>query len=393
MVRNHEPIYILGVGMTAVGEHWELSLRHLALEAIAAARNEAGRLRPQIIYVANMLSPALSGQSQLGTLLADFAGLRGAEAVTVEAAGASGGMALRQAIMAIRSGAAEIALAVGVEKVTDRGTSAVESAIATATDADYEAVQGLTATAQAALLMRRYFHEYQAPEDAFAGFSLNAHQNATTNPKAMYRRAIGLEQYQRAAMISDPINLFDAAPVADGAAAVLLAKADVLPADAAHPRVEIAGSAAATSALAAHDQSDPLRFPAAAESTQRALAQAGLQLNDIQLFELHDRYSIYAALSLEAAGFAKQGEGWSLARNGAIGLEGSIPICTFGGSKARGDVGAATGLYQIAEAALQLQGRAGENQVDGARVAMTQCLGGAGATAATHVLRREDPGG
>lgn len=381
-----DEIYVIGVGMTPVGEHWELSLRHLALEAIHAARAEADELRPELLYVANMLAPALSGQSHLGALIADFASLRGAEAMSVEAAGASGGAALRQAYLALRSGQAGAALAVGVEKVTDKGSGEVEAALATVEDADYESVHGLTSTAQAALWMRRYLHEHQAPADALAGFSLTAHQNATTNPQAMFRRAIKLEEYQRSAMVSEPLNMFDAAPLADGAAAVLLARGDRLPSDLPYPPVRIAGSAMSTAALALHDQSDPLWMPAVAESTRRALQQAGLQSSDIQLFELHDRFSIQAALVLEAAGFAGRGQGWKLAQNGAIGLLGRIPVTTFGGSKARGDAGGATGLYQVAEATLQLQGRAGENQVREARTALVQCIGGAGATAATHVL-------
>jgi len=278
---------------------------------------------------------------------------------------------------------------VGVEKVTDKGSSEVESALATAKDADYEAVHGLTDTAQAALWMRRYLHEHGAPADALAGFSLTAHRNAVTNPHAMYRRAIEVEDYRKAAMVSEPLNLYDAAPLADGAAAVLLVRGDRLPPGLPHPPTRIAGSAMSTAALALHDQIDPLWMPAAAESAGRALQQAGLQPEDVQLFELHDRFSVQAALSLEAAGFATRGRGWELAQNGAIALQGRLPVTTFGGSKARGDAGGATGLYQVAEAVLQLQGRAGENQVPGARVALVQCLGGAGGTAATHVLVQE----
>jgi len=376
--------------MMSVGEHWDLSLRHLALEAISAARSDSGGLRPQALYVANMLSPALSGQSHLGPLLADFAGLRGVEASTIEASGASGGVAVRQAYLALSSGAIDVALILGVEKVTDKSSSQVQAALATATDAEYEAVQGITPSTQAALLMQRYFHEHGAPEDSLAGFSITAHQNAVTNPNAMFRKAIRLEQYAKAAMVSEPLNIFDVAPVADGAAALVLARSGALPDGNEHPRVEIVGSATATSALALHDRPDPLALTAAAQSVESALSQAKLSPDDIGLFELHDSFSIFAALSLEAAGFAERGAGWKLAKNGGISLIGEIPIATFGGSKARGDPGAATGIYQLVEASRQLQGRANENQVPDAAVAMTQCLGGSGATASTHILRRAD---
>jgi acetyl-CoA C-acetyltransferase len=238
--------------------------------------------------------------------------------------------------------------------------------------------------------MRRYLHEHGAPADALAGFSLTAHRNAVSNPHAMYRRAIQREDYLKAAMLSDPLNLYDAAPLADGAAALLLARGEALPREPAGAPIRIAGSAMSTAALALHDQSDPLHMPAAADSAGRALMQAGLRTEDIQLFELHDRFSVQAALALEAAGFAPRGHGWELAQNGAISLEGRIPITTFGGCKARGDAGGATGIYQAAEAVLQLQGRAGPNQVPNARAALVQCLGGAGASAAAHALVRDE---
>jgi len=146
----------------------------------------------------------------------------------------------------------------------------------------------------------------------------------------------------------------------------------------------------ATSALALHDQPDPLFLSAAALACQRAYAQAGVGPKEIQLFELHDAFTVYAALALEAAGFAERGQGWRLAADGRITRDGLIPISTFGGSKARGDPGGATGVYQVAEVVLQVQGRAGPAQVEGARLGMAQCLGGAAATAVTHILTRDD---
>jgi acetyl-CoA C-acetyltransferase len=383
-------VFIAGVGLTPAGEHWEKQLRELALDAISAARADAAGIKPQVLYVANMFAPALSRQSQLGALIADFAGMRGIEAITVEAAGASGGMALRQAYLSIITGQFEVAVVVGVEKVTERTSSELEAALIAASDADYESVHGITNTAQAALLMKRYMHEYQAPEDAFAGFSLNAHANAVGNPNALFRRALNPDAYLQAAMVSDPVNLYDAAPVVDGAAAVILVGSGVLPNEYHHPLIRIAASSSAVTSIALHDRPDPLVLNAAEKSVERAYDDAGTAAQDIDLFELHDRYSIFAALALEAAGFALRGEGWKLARDGEIEKTGRIPICTFGGSKARGDTGGATGVYQAVEAALQLQGRAAENQVADARIGMLQCLGGTGATAVTHIFERMD---
>jgi acetyl-CoA C-acetyltransferase len=377
--------------MTPVGEHWNTSLRELALDAIQAARLDAGGLRPQALYAANMLAPALSGQTHLGALLADFAGLRGIEASSFEAAGASGGVALRQATLAIHSGLIDIAIVVGVEKVTDRVGASVDAAMAMAGDSDHEAVQGLTPAAQAGLLMRRYLHEFGVPADALAGFSLTAHANAVHNPNAFLRKAVSLEEYRQAPRDNDPLNVYDAAPLADGAAALILARREVLAASGDRPLVRVAGSSVATAALALHDQPDVLGLTAAEEAARRAFAQAGLKPEDIDVFELHDAFSIYAALSLEASGFAGRGHGWRLAIEEQIGLQGRIPVATFGGSKARGETGGATGVYQAAEVVLQVQGRAGTNQVPGARVGMAQCLGGAGATASTHIFTAVEP--
>jgi acetyl-CoA C-acetyltransferase len=392
MSSDNDSIVLIGVGMTPVHEHWDQSLRDLAYRAMKSAQDDAGDLQPQALYVANMLASTLSGQTQLGALLADYAGLRGIEAQTVEAAGASGGAAIRQAYLAIKSGEVDTALVVGAEKVSEKVTAEVQAALVSASDTDFEAVQGVTPTAQAALMMRRYLYENDAPADALAGFSLTAHANGAHNPNAMFRRAITKETYQRGAMISDPINMFDAAPMADGAAALLLARRAILPTPLPYPAVEIASSAMATTAVALHDQPDPLALETARLATTDALSRADLTVDDVDLFEPHDTFTIFAALALEAAGFAERGRGWLLAADGSIALDGSIPILTFGGSKARGDTAGATGVYQAAEACLQLQGRAGEVQVSDAQIALVQCLGGNGASCATHVLRRTPQG-
>jgi acetyl-CoA C-acetyltransferase len=383
-------IFIIGVGMTPASEHWTKSLRELALEAMIQAREEAGEIVPDALYVANMLSPTLSRQSHLGALLADFAGLRGIDAVTLEAAGASGGMALRHAVMAIASGLVDSALVVGVEKFSERISSEIEAALSTAGDADFESVQGVTQTALAAMLMRRYQVEFGAPVDAFAGFSVTAHENGAGNPRAMFQRPIKTETYQRAGMVSEPLNMFDAAPMADGAAALMVARDDVIPVNSRYPKIRIAASSAAIDTVALHDRRDPLDFSAVRHSTMEAMHQASLELDQIDLFELHDRYTIYSALTLEAAGYAERGQAWQLAKNGYLSIRGQLPITTFGGSKARGDTGGANGVYQAVEAVMQLQERAGENQVQNAQFAMIQALGGPGATAVTHILSRSE---
>lgn len=379
-------ILIAGIGQTQVGEHWDVSIRELALNAIEEAVQDAGGLRPQALFVGNMLAPALSRQSHLATLIADFCGLAGIEAYTVEAAGASGGAAFRAGYLAVLSGAVDVSLVVGVEKITDQVGGNVESALSTATDADYEAEHGLTVAAQAALLMQRYLHEFAPPREAFGGFPITAHANAKANPRAMFRSTVRSESYARAGMVAAPLNMFDVAPNADGAAAVVLARAGLLTERLNHPPVRISGSSIVTDTLALHDRPDPLDFRAVRSSVEQACRQAGILPQDVDLFELYDAFSIYTVLTLEAAGFAPRGQGWKLAENGAISLSGSLPLATLGGLKARGNAGGATGVYQIVEAALQLRGQAGASQVPEARRALVQCLGGPASTVVTHIL-------
>lgn len=383
-------VVIAGIGQTQVGEHWEIGLRELALAAMQEAIKDAGGLKPQSLFVGNMLAPNLSNQAHLGVLLADYAGLLGIEAVTVEAAGASGGAALRQGYLAVASGLVDVALVVGVEKFTDQVGSGVDAALATTGDADFEAVQGMTLAGQAALLMKRYMHEHNVPADGFAGFALTAHANAVGNPCAMFRKAIKPETYARAEMVSEPVNMFDVAPNADGAAAVVLTRRDLLPNDLSHPLIKIAGSASASDTLALHDRKDMLYFDTAQLAAGKAMKQAGVILDDIHLFEYHDVFSIYAALQLEAVGFAIRGKGWRLAAEGEIGIKGRIPCATMGGMKARGFAGGAAGVYQAVEAAIQLREQAAANQIPNARTALIQSLGGPASTAVSHILRRVD---
>ena len=380
-------VVIAGIGQTEVGEHWDIGLRELAFATIQEAVKDSGGLKPQSLFVGNMLAPNLSNQAHLGVLLADYAGLLGIEAVTIEAAGASGGAALRQGYLAVASGMVDVALVVGVEKFTDKVGPDVDAALATTGDSDFEAIQGMTPTAQAALLMKRYMHEYQVPSDGFAGFALTAHANGVNNPCAMFRKAIKPETYNKAEMVSDPLNMFDMAPHADGAAALILTRRELLPSNWGSPLVKIAGSASSSGTLALHDRKDMLFFDTAQISAGKAMKQADILLDGIDLFEYHDVFSIYAALQLEAVGFADKGKGWHLAEDGEISLKGRIPCATMGGMKARGFPGGAAGVYQAVDAVTQLRGQAEANQIPNAKTALIQSLGGPASTAVSHVLQ------
>jgi acetyl-CoA C-acetyltransferase len=379
-------VNIVGIGQTPVGEHWDVSLRHLALDAMLAALKDAGVERVDMLLVGNMLSGELTAQEHLGALMADFAGLRGIEAFKIEAACGSGAAAARMGYIAVAGGMADVVLVVGVEKMTDRQNDETTAALAMAGDADYEVMHGLSFVAINGLLMRRYMYEFDVPHEDFAPFTINSHRNAVGNPNAMFPFPISKEAFQKANMIASPINLLDSSPICDGAAAVVLCSDDVARGLSGGRAVRILASATATDTVALHDRRDPLVLEGAALSAHRVYELAGVRPDEIDLFELHDAFSIMSVLSLEACGFAERGTGTRLGLEGEIGLAGRIPICTMGGLKARGHPVGATGVYQLVEAVQQLRGEAGANQIPDARLAMTQNIGGSGATVITHIL-------
>lgn len=379
-------VAIIGVGQTPVREHWDKSLRELAVDALLNALHDAHTDSVDAIYVGNMLSGELTGQEHLGALIADQLGMQGVAALKVEAACGAGGSAVHAGYLGVASGMYNRVAVVGVEKMTDLWNGSVTAGLAMAADGDYEAANGLSFVSLNALMMRRYMYEYDLVAEDFAPFALNAHRNAENNPNAMFRKPIKPEQLTHAKMVADPISVFDSSPICDGAAALILSRSENLNGNSARA-VKIAASTMATDSLALHDRKDPLWLRAVELSSIKAYAQAGITPQDVDLFELHDAFSIIAPMSLEAAGFAPRGTGTYLGRDGQISINGKLPISTMGGLKARGHPIGATGVYQVVEAVQQLRGEAGKNQIANARIAMTQSLGGVAATAVTHVLK------
>lgn len=380
------PVAILGIGQTVIEEQWDKSIRDLSAEAAVLAMHDAGRESADGIFVGNMMSGTINGQNNLGPLVADWSGLRGGDAVKVEAACASGGAAFRAGLMAVASGELDSAVVVGVEKMTDRHPHEVTAALSTAADADYEVDMGVSFVGLNALLMRRYMYEYGWKHVDFAPFSINAHANAVSNPFARLRFEITTEEFEKSAMIATPINLLDASPVGDGAAAVYIVPAEAVIFG---TRILVAGSASATDTIAIHDRHEPLFLTAAYQSAKKAYRQAEVESQEIDVFELHDAFTIMSALALEASGFAERGRGVQLGLDGEITPRGRIPVCTRGGLKARGHPVGATGVYQIVEVVQQLRGECGETQVPDARIGMAQNIGGSGATIVTHILKKE----
>jgi acetyl-CoA C-acetyltransferase len=377
--------YVASVGFTKVGDHWNESLLDLAVEAAEAAMKGAPRVKPQQLFVGNMFSSRGANQEHLGALVASALGLKGIPAIKVEAACASGGSAFNVAYSMVKSGALDSALVVGVEKMRDLEPEEVSQALAMAESAEYTQFVGATFAALNGLLARFYMEQMNVDRDELSSIPVLDHANAVTAAHAQFRKAITPEVVGRSSMIADPLRLFDCAPVGDGAAAALIVN-DNAAAGSKKKLVEILGGRITTNEFSIYERDDMLDFKATREAFKAAMAQAGLSPRKLGLVEVHDAFSVVGALSLEAMGFSKRGYGSKDAKAGKYGPGGELPINTFGGLKARGHPVGATGMYQIAEAYLQLTGQAGKNQVKGARYAATQNIGGVDSTSAVHVF-------
>ncbi|BCY19011.1 acetyl-CoA acetyltransferase [Leptolinea sp. HRD-7] len=382
-------VAVIGIGQTRVEEHWDKSLREIAGEAIFLAQQECGLEHADSLFIGNMMSGSANRQQHLGSYIADWIGMRFTEGYHIESACSSGAAAFRSAVMAVASGSVDSAIAVGVEKMTDSPGAEITTQLATAADADWEADMGLSFVAINALIMQRYLHEYHWTKDDFAGFSINAHANGAKNPYARFQEPISKASYQKAPMIADPINLMDASPMGDGAAAAIVVPVEMIHRQKGHKLIKVAASTAATDTIAAHARLRPIWLSAAEKSVKQAYAQAGISPSDIGVFELHDAFTIMAALSLEACGFVEPGQGPKMAIEEQICPKGRVPIATRGGLKARGHPVGATGMYQIVEVVQQLRGEAGETQVERPVYGMAQNIGGSGSNIITHILRAE----
>ncbi|MBU7016117.1 MAG: thiolase domain-containing protein [Theionarchaea archaeon] len=374
-------VAIIGIGQVKAEEYWDTSLRDLAYQSIKKALKDADVDNVDALYVGNMLGGELSGQEHLGALISDHCGFNGIEAVRVEAAAASGGAALRQGFLSVASGVHDVVVVNGVEQVTDVLQNKVDFGLALSLDSEYELSSGISLTSLFALLTKRYIHEGRCTPEDLAQFCVNAHKNGVGNDYAMFRREVSADTILKSSVVADPIRMLECPPVCDGSASLVLAPLD----NAGDSPVKITGSNVATDTLGLDNREDPLVFAAVRESTKKALEMASKKIEDINFYELHDLFPIVAALSLEASGFARKGEGALLAREGEISLHGKIPITTMGGCKARGNPMGACGVYQAVEAVTQLRNQAGKNQIP-CETGMIQCIGGTAATVITHIM-------
>ena len=378
-------VAIIGVSQTKFGELWDTSFRDMITEAGLKAIQDSGIKGADVdaMYVGNMSAGLFVEQEHIASLIADQAGLNPLPCTRVEAACASGGLALRSGIMAVASGYHDIVISAGVEKMTD--VVDPSPIVSTASDQEWEAQQGINFPSLYAMIARRHMYEYGTTREQLAMFSVVNHKNGARNPLAQFGMEITVDQVLNSSMVADPLRLLDCSPITDGAAAAILC-----PAEDAHKYTDspvyVKASTQASGTIALHERKDITTLDSTVHAARKAYKMAGLTPKDIDAVEVHDCFSINGLLAIEDLGFVEKGKAGSFVEDGMTEIDAQIPVNPSGGLKSRGHPLGATGIAQAAEIVWQLRGEAGKRQVKDIEVGMTHNIGGTGGTAAVHIL-------
>lgn len=374
-------IQVKGIGLTNFGELWDKSLLDLALEASKEAIHDSGLPINEInaVFVGNMLIGKIAGQDHLGPVITSSLGLNCA-AFRIEGACASGGLAVHLAIQGILAGTYKNILVVGAEKMTDAPAGQITWALMGASSSQ-ERKAGLTFPALYALMAQAHMAKYGTKREQLAAVSVKNHYHASLNKVAQYPFEITEEKVLQSSMISHPITLFDSSPITDGAAAVILS------ADTNSRGVYITGSAVSSDTIDLAQRESLTELKATQRASKKALEQAGVEIKDINVCEVHDCFTIAEIMAMEDLGFCPAGAGGEFIESKATRLGGKCPVNTSGGLKACGHPVGATGVKQIVEITQQLRGNCGSRQVKDASTGLTQNVGGTGATVVIHVLQ------
>ncbi len=363
-----QTISLVGCGQTPFGEHWDKSLRDLIDEAITAAidASPCTALDIDMVIVANMIGERVSGQAHLGAMAASMLPHH-PPALRVEAACASGSIAIHTACSLLESGRAQNVLVVGAEKMTDASNEEIAAALMGAADSELDTPSGITFPGLFGLVAQRYMHEYGLTREDLSCVSAAHHRNAVQNPFAQFRKEVPAQQISASPLIADPLRLLDCSPISDGAAACILSNTHM-------SGIRIAASQVSTDAVSLAQRPSLTSFGATREAMAKALKEAGISQKDVDAVELHDCFSIAAIISLEDMGFAEPGTGVQLYKK-----ETGLRINGSGGLKACGHPVAATGIKQIIDVSKQLN-------ASKTRWGLAHNFGGTGATCCIHLL-------
>ena len=382
-------VAVIGIGLTKFGELWDKSFRQLIAEAGSKAILDAGIGGSEIdaMYVGSMSSGRFVGQEHIGALVADVSGFshQHIPSTRVEGACASGGLAVRQGYLSIASGMNDIVVVGGIEKMNDVGGTTATGTLATAADQEWEAFFGVTFPGIYAMMATRHMHEYGTTKEQLAQVAVKNHANGALNPYAQYQREITLETVLNATTVAYPLGLLDCSPVSDGAASLVLCTADKAK-QYTDKAIKIIGSGQASDSLALHARRDICTIESTVHAAKMAYKQANITPKDVDVAEVHDCFTIAEICAIEDLGFVEKGEGGKAINNKITTLDGSLPVNTSGGLKAKGHPVGATGVAQIVETTLQLRGEADKRQIKDIRIGLAHNVGGSGATCTVHIL-------
>ena len=382
-------VAIIGIGVTKFGELWNRSFRDLGIEAGLKAIEDAKLSGSEIdgLFIGNMSAGRFINQQHIDALIADYSGMASKHipATRVEAGGASGAVAFRQAVMAVASGMHDIVMVGGAEKMTDIDDPSINSVLDATADAEWEAGMGLTFASLHAMIAQRMIHEGIATREEIASFSVNSHFHGALNPNAQFKKAITLDTVLRSGPVATPLGMFDCAPISDGAASLVLCPLE----DAkkyTDSYVKVSAVAQASDTLALFQREDITTYGATVSAAQAAYKTAGITAADVDVAEVHDTYTVAGIMALQDLGLFKRGEAGKAVLEGRCQVDSDMPVNTSGGLKARGHPVGATGVAQIVEIAEQLRGSADKRQVENAKYGVAQSSGGMGSAVVVSVM-------
>ena len=383
-------VSIISAGLSKFGKLEGLYGREIFAEAVKEAFDRCPNLNPkdiQALFVGHM-GESYEHQGHTGATLADWTGLLHIPATRTETACASSGAALRIGIFSILSGLYDVVMVGGVEKMTNRTTPEVTEFLAMASDFPFEQWHGITFPGLYALMATAHMHKYGTTEEQLAMVAVKNHHNGFLNPKAHMQKEVTLEKALSSRVIAWPLKLYDCSLITDGASCLVLTKPELAKKYTDTP-VQIIGTGQASDSIGIYERESFTSLIAAKLAAKQAYQMADVTPKDIDVAEVHDCFTIAEIIAYEDLGFCKPGEGGRLIENGETTLEGSLPVNTSGGLKAKGHPVGATGTAQAYEIYLQLTGQAEKRQVENAEIGLTHNVGGSGATATVHIFRRE----
>ncbi len=383
---------IVSGGMSRFGNLEGLYSREIFAEAAKEAFEKCPKLDPkkdiEALFV-GMMSESWEHQGHIAPMMLDWTGLLPIPAIRTENACASSGVALRSGILAIMSGIYDIVMVGGAEKMTHLATTGVTEILAQASDFPFEQWHGISFPGLFALMANAHMHKYKTTQEQMAMVAVKNHKNGALNPKAHFQKEITIEDVMSSRPVAWPLKLYDCCPRSDGASCLILTKPDIARKFTDSP-VYVKGSGQAHDTIGLFERRDFTSMMAVRLAAKQAYEMAEVEPKRIDLAEVHDCFTIAEIMAYEDLGFCKPGEGGELIEAGVTTLDGSLPVNTSGGLKAKGHPVGATGAAQVYEILLQLTGEAGRRQVDGAKIGLAANVGGSASTATVHIFTKAD---